>query len=539
MKKEVLESKIAELLDIEDSDKSIVFSLFKDKIAKHLNIGEAIKINGLGIFQLKEQVSGLGKDKSIDSNKNISTLVFSPESKQSEDESLFINFEIDGTVKDEAEFDPNVFQLGIGKTLATSVQMDDKGVEENEKSTVEIYEEKISKFIDESEKLKNFDLWEDYLKAKETTNMLEEEPEIENTSLTEETTETSNVKEETLLEKDFVELDEDEVFDDLIEDNEFIQDDSLETFNEEIEIDNNLIDEIVEDDSEKVVNELINDDNELIDSEESVSEEVSEEIDEVYQENTDPDGPELEIDEPVDLEIDIPEVDNIEEIQEDDLLEKTEVLPKEESEPITEENEELEESTNVESEPVISKQKKSRLPFYFLISAFIIVGAIGIYYLFFQKPAAKYEEQSTSEIQTELTPSKDITDELPNKNTEDVTLEDNKIVDDFENIKTSDAKVNPAEIKTNESETKKENVDEETEVAKNIYYDGFVYSVQVSSWKQRSVAQREMNKLNSKGLPAYLVKIYIPKFKGTWHRVRLGPYTTLIEARDAQNKINK
>ncbi len=73
--------------------------------------------------------------------------------------------------------------------------------------------------------------------------------------------------------------------------------------------------------------------------------------------------------------------------------------------------------------------------------------------------------------------------------------------------------------------------DTENEVAKNIYFDGFVYNVQISSWKQEKIAQNEVNKLVKSGYPAYKVKVYIPKFDGYWHRVRIGPFTSLTRSR--------
>ena len=76
-------------------------------------------------------------------------------------------------------------------------------------------------------------------------------------------------------------------------------------------------------------------------------------------------------------------------------------------------------------------------------------------------------------------------------------------------------------------------------IAENIYYDGFVYNLQVSSWKRRNVADREVDKLIKKGFPAYVIKVYIPKFQGNWHRVRIGPYTSVEEAKDVQSQLKK
>ena len=73
----------------------------------------------------------------------------------------------------------------------------------------------------------------------------------------------------------------------------------------------------------------------------------------------------------------------------------------------------------------------------------------------------------------------------------------------------------------------------------NIYFDGFVYNVQISSWKQEVIAQKEVNKLVKSGFPAYKIKVYIPKFDGYWHRVRIGPFTSLQESQQILKKVNK
>jgi cell division protein FtsN len=55
--------------------------------------------------------------------------------------------------------------------------------------------------------------------------------------------------------------------------------------------------------------------------------------------------------------------------------------------------------------------------------------------------------------------------------------------------------------------------------------------------KQKVIAEREVQKLIDKGYPAFIYKIYIPKFDGTWHRVRLGPYKSLSQAKSVQEKL--
>ncbi|MCB0732040.1 MAG: HU family DNA-binding protein, partial [Ignavibacteriae bacterium] len=172
MNKELLISKIAEILKIKEDENEIAFSLFKDKVANYLKVGEALRISNLGVLQLKEKLQHDLIPNSEKGSKKL-TLVFSPESESKSEDSLFINLEIDNSGKDEGEFDENVFQLGIGKPLINASKIENGEY----KSSSESIESKIDNLLYKSEKLKEFDLWDDYLQSKETKNILDEETE--------------------------------------------------------------------------------------------------------------------------------------------------------------------------------------------------------------------------------------------------------------------------------------------------------------------------------------------------------------------------
>ncbi len=78
MNKEILEEKIAKLLKVSDQEKNLAFKIFKEKLSETLQVGEAIRIKDLGVFQLKEQLDHQSVGKSGDKPKSL-TLVFSPE----------------------------------------------------------------------------------------------------------------------------------------------------------------------------------------------------------------------------------------------------------------------------------------------------------------------------------------------------------------------------------------------------------------------------------------------------------------------------
>lgn len=57
MDKENLEKKFAELLGLNENESVFAFNKFKEKIVDSIFVGDALKIKGLGVFQIKEQLS--------------------------------------------------------------------------------------------------------------------------------------------------------------------------------------------------------------------------------------------------------------------------------------------------------------------------------------------------------------------------------------------------------------------------------------------------------------------------------------------------
>ncbi len=83
------------------------------------------------------------------------------------------------------------------------------------------------------------------------------------------------------------------------------------------------------------------------------------------------------------------------------------------------------------------------------------------------------------------------------------------------------------------------NVKKERFVTSSILTDGTKYVVQVSSWKNKRIAQSQVSKLRSLGYNAFIVNVYIRKRHGTWHRVRVGYFNSLLEAKKIRAKIRK
>lgn len=73
-------------------------------------------------------------------------------------------------------------------------------------------------------------------------------------------------------------------------------------------------------------------------------------------------------------------------------------------------------------------------------------------------------------------------------------------------------------------------------VKDNIFKEGDIYTVQVSSWPNWNKADDEIRRLSGLGYPAYIQEAVIPG-RGKWYRVRVGKYYNLQEAEDMAGKL--
>jgi cell division protein FtsN len=75
-------------------------------------------------------------------------------------------------------------------------------------------------------------------------------------------------------------------------------------------------------------------------------------------------------------------------------------------------------------------------------------------------------------------------------------------------------------------------VSTDVQAANQIYYDGEVYSVQVSSWRSATIAEREVERLKNAGHDAFIYQVFLESKGSTWNRVRIGYFDTLENAED-------
>lgn len=78
--------------------------------------------------------------------------------------------------------------------------------------------------------------------------------------------------------------------------------------------------------------------------------------------------------------------------------------------------------------------------------------------------------------------------------------------------------------------------DNSKNVKDNIFMENGKYVVQISSWKNKTIAEREVARYLKKGFQAFLTSADLPG-RGTWYRVRVGYFNTLEEAESSASKI--
>lgn len=105
----------------------------------------------------------------------------------------------------------------------------------------------------------------------------------------------------------------------------------------------------------------------------------------------------------------------------------------------------------------------------------------------------------------------------------------------------SSKKITTQKEQTTNAVNKKEeisNTQKEIKLSNMIFYDGKSYIFQTSSWKNKSLAENEVNRLRSIGFNAFLSEAYLPQKGGTWYRVRIGYFNSEQEALEFKQKNN-
>jgi OOP family OmpA-OmpF porin len=77
----------------------------------------------------------------------------------------------------------------------------------------------------------------------------------------------------------------------------------------------------------------------------------------------------------------------------------------------------------------------------------------------------------------------------------------------------------------------------ERNIGQMIFTDGNLYCFQVSSWRLKSKAESEAEKLLKSGLNAFITTANLTELDGTWYRVRVGYFNSLDETKRVKSLI--
>ncbi len=484
MEKKELQKKLAGILNVPEEMEGFAFVAFKKYLTEYLETGKAIKIPELGIFQIKREPVPREERQGTPETKDY--LIFTP-AKSSEELSqrkVFLQIPVSEETSVSERSAEELFSLSINKPVAPL----------NAPEEEESVEEKVKNLIGKAEKLENFDVF----------SILFEEGEAENKNEEEILKESFETKEVVSEEDNALQTEEEK---------------EEEIWNDELE--KELLKEEVKEDEVSAAPELTSVDEENVPTEEEANSTEEPEPEEVEKEaepeevEEDPFGAlEESINKAVEKEIPEEEIEEI-------IEENENALPEMEEETETEEEENAEQKEEEEELP-----RKSKKKYYYLGVALLL---ILFYFIFFTGGEKKQTQKIPSE---KAKPVKTVKPEIVAKIDSAKPVKSASQMQTESKLKpktTIKQKVKPAAGNAGSSLYRK--IKKERSVAKNIYYNGNEYMVQLSSWRNSLLAELETKRLRKKGLKAFIVEAYVRKFKRKYYRVRIGGFKTLNEAK--------
>lgn len=163
-----LKNNLLKIINADNSELQFVYELFLEKLASVLGNSQAVRINGLGVFQRSDDDIYSGK---IKDNEIRYCILYYP--SYIKDSSLYHRLEVVKRIESNIEFDENVFDLSFNKSFNNNLFINRKSISENELSV----EEKIENLIQNSEVVNHIDLLEQLEPTK-----IEEEIELKSES---------------------------------------------------------------------------------------------------------------------------------------------------------------------------------------------------------------------------------------------------------------------------------------------------------------------------------------------------------------------
>lgn len=217
MNKADLINKITEILGVAKPKDELAFEIFLEKISERLQLDEALRMPGVGIFQLKEEpFTGVKKTFPGVDTESKTELMFAPFVKDSE--ALYLTFDVKKRKTNPLEFSDDIFSIGVEKPVVPITENLNDSLSANSSYILlrKSIGDLIDKLLDKSDHLENFDIWDDFINSGENSEYevfeeivldekfsdLEEQQESEEQQIEEEA-----VAEPESVEDDFPELD--------------------------------------------------------------------------------------------------------------------------------------------------------------------------------------------------------------------------------------------------------------------------------------------------------------------------------------------
>jgi len=582
MSKEELKNIVSEILG--NSDES-TFNQFIEKIAASLEGNQALRLDGIGHFQIQKEPLSRMERKGEGSISRKEVLLFSPEGDTSAEDIL--SFEVGEQLKSSNKFSDSIFNVGINKPTVIS-DLENEILDEGDEIVDELLSQNISELVEGGEVIEGY---ESLIEAKpNNTEMLKDEKVTnEEVILDNLMLDASNGFTEAEINKEFMSsnLDSETIDDD--EFNEIIGNEDYNVASSNVEPE--ITDEDVSNSEAEILKngEKIESDFEVSEkSQDGNEEEIGIELQEKDKSNNEMDLKEdVETDDkeelkdeietesgeeyPTEIEAEIGKEFRTDFATENNDIGKAETNPfdelddyikdeqKDEVEKITNSDNETDEELTKELEIDSSSTKEFdfneksnewyKNPVLYFASIGFIVAIIVIYMFLPSTPDDRIEKESNSlvtnnEDQSGVVDSSAASDvTIKSVNSEETTvkkLEESKNVEN----KVPVTKKNISEQKVTQPKATTltglyRDIKNDKSITQRIYFDGTRYTVQSSSWRSTSIAEREVRKLKKRGFDAFVYKVFIASKNGTWNRVRIGYFDTQKEAEEflKKNKI--
>ncbi len=544
MSKEELKNIVSEILG---NSEDTTFNKFIEKIASLLEGNQSLKLNGIGHFQIKKEPLSRMERKMEGNISEKNILLFLPEG-----ESSIISFEIDEQIDTTTEFNDSVFDVHINKP--TIISEPDIEISEEKSSESEALEKTISEFVESGNIIEGYELLEGTQSTE--TPIVEDE-----TRNTEEIIKNDEEFTEAEISKEFMNSD----FKNDTDEVSLEDDEEYDVTSSSIEAE--ITDEDVTD-SEMGIQKL---DSELIDKNEIEAEIgstfVSENKTEVEAEIGDEFKTKVEDEIIESNDGDVNPFDELDDYIKDETSDEAQEIIDEEPEAIEEVNEELESGSTTttisEQDVKPSKVVKSEANEWYknpilYIATFSLFVAIVVVYIFWttdsettivdDSKSAEISHADNSKDQLGFIDStvtsdstiKEASNTFPEQTTDDKLADIKKVEEQKSAVtkKVIEHEVTKTKSVPNSTELYREIKNDQT-VTQRVYFDGERYTVQSSSWRSTTIAEREVSKLRKRGFDAFIYKLFIASKNGTWHRVRIGYFDTQKEAEEflKKNKI--